>query len=159
MKQAFDTLCLNPEFKKRNADMEPRLAEPWDEAVKFFHRRGRPVRRRTHAAAAGRRPGCDADAGGAPLAIGGKTGTGDHRLVRFGRHGEILESQPRARTASFAFFLGDRYFGVLTASVSGPEAADYTFTSALPVELVRVLAPILERTIAASDVADLRAFL
>ena len=38
MKQAVDTLCLNPEFKKRKAEMEPRLAEPWDEAVKFFHK-------------------------------------------------------------------------------------------------------------------------
>ena len=94
---------------------------------------------------------------GAALAIGGKTGTGDHRLESFDRSGAILTSEARARTATFAFTLGERFFGVLTASVAGPEADEYAFTSSLPVELVRVLAPILERTIADSDPYELHA--
>lgn len=92
---------------------------------------------------------------GEPLAIAGKTGTGDHRLERFDRGGALLESEVRARTATFAFTLGDRFFGVLTASVSGPEAADFGFTSSLPVELVRQLAPVFERTMADSDPLEL----
>lgn len=97
------------------------------------------------------------DADGSLLAIGGKTGTGDQRLERFGRDGRVIDSQVRSRTATFAFTLGDRFYGVVTASVAGPEAADYTFTSSLPVELLRVAAPILERSIAASDPPGLHA--
>jgi membrane peptidoglycan carboxypeptidase len=71
---------------------------------------------------------------GSVLAIGGKTGTGDHR------YGERVV----ARTATFVFFIGDRFFGTITAHVRGPEAARYRFTSALPSQLLKSLAPTLQ---------------
>lgn len=81
---------------------------------------------------------------GGVLIAGGKTGTGDHRYERFGRGGEVIESQVVNRTATFTFFLGDRFFGVISAHVAGPRAADYGFTSALPAQLLRSLAPELQ---------------
>src|SRR3546814_815991 len=81
---------------------------------------------------------------GGPLVAGGKTGTGDHRYERFGRGGEVIESRVVNRTATFVFFLGDRFFGVISAHVAGPDSADYRFTSALPTQLLRSLAPQLQ---------------
>jgi hypothetical protein len=48
-----------------------------------------------------------------------------------------------SRTASFAFLLGDRHFGVITAYVDGPRAEDYVFTSSLPLQVLRYLDPTL----------------
>jgi hypothetical protein len=45
------------------------------------------------------------------------------------------------RAATFVFFVGDRFFGVITAIVPGKEAARYSFTSTLPVHLLGKLAP------------------
>ena len=84
------------------------------------------------------------DASGARLVVGGKTGTGDHRYERFGRNGEVISSKVVNRTATFVFFLGDRHFGTLSAHVAGPEAAAYSFTSALPTQLLKSLAPTLQ---------------
>jgi len=78
-----------------------------------------------------------------PLRVGGKTGTGDHRRVSYGAHGHLIGTQVVSRAATFAFFLGERFFGVVTAYVTGPEAARYHFTSALPVQVLKGLAPIL----------------
>jgi len=39
----------------------------------------------------------------------------------------------------------DRYFGVVTAYVPGPEAARFHFTSALPVRIAGLLMPALDR--------------
>lgn len=83
-------------------------------------------------------------ADGNPLVVGGKTGTGDHRYERFGRNGDVIESRVVNRTATFVFFLGDRFFGVLSAHVAGPDAAGYGFTSALPTQLLQSLAPLLQ---------------
>jgi cell division protein FtsI/penicillin-binding protein 2 len=96
------------------------------------------------------------DADGTPLPVGGKTGTGDHRFERFGPGGYLIESRVLGRTATFVFFAGDRFYGVLTAYVNGPEAARYGFTSSLPTQIFKLLAPNLsplvqgEPTIAAS---------
>jgi hypothetical protein len=54
-----------------------------------------------------------------------------------------------SRTATFVFFAGDRFHGVVTAHVAGPESADYTFTSSLPVQVLKNLAPLLEPVFAA----------
>jgi membrane peptidoglycan carboxypeptidase len=78
-----------------------------------------------------------------PLPVGGKTGTGDHRYESYGAHGRLIGSRVVSRAATFVFFLGDRFFGVVTAYVTGPEAARYHFTSALPVQVLKSLAPIL----------------
>jgi membrane peptidoglycan carboxypeptidase len=80
---------------------------------------------------------------GDPLPIGGKTGSGDNRVERFARGGRLTSSRVVSRTASFAFFIGDRFFGVATAYVSGPEAESYGFTSSLPVQVVKMLGPAL----------------
>jgi membrane peptidoglycan carboxypeptidase len=80
-------------------------------------------------------------ADGTPVVAGGKTGSGDNRFETFGRHGQLVSSRAVSRTAAFTFYVGDRYFGIVTASVSGRRADDYAFTSALPVTVLRLLAP------------------
>jgi len=81
---------------------------------------------------------------GAPLPVGGKTGTGDNRLDRFGRGGRLISQRVVDRTATFVFFLGDRFFGTVTAYVPGAVAGSYHFTSALAVQLLKALEPQLE---------------
>jgi membrane peptidoglycan carboxypeptidase len=83
------------------------------------------------------------DAGEGEIAVGGKTGSGDNRFDTFSRGGHLLTSRAVSRTAGFVFYLGDRWFGVITASVAGPEAAEYTFTSSLPLAVLKLLAPTL----------------
>lgn len=68
--------------------------------------------------------------------LGGKTGTGDNRIVVGGRPGTAMN-----RTATFVFALGPHHFGTITAYVVGPQAARYRFTSALPVQILRNLGP------------------
>ncbi|HVO96270.1 MAG TPA: transglycosylase domain-containing protein [Terriglobales bacterium] len=80
-------------------------------------------------------------ADGRTITVGGKTGSGDNRFETFGRGGEVTSSRATNRTATFVFYVGERYFGVITAFVQGREAADYKFTSALPVTLMKLLAP------------------
>jgi len=80
---------------------------------------------------------------GTLIPLGGKTGTGDQRYDTFGSKGEILNSRVVNRTATFVFFLGDRFFGALTVYVQGPQAANYGFTSALPVSVLVLLRPYL----------------
>ena len=87
------------------------------------------------------------DQNGRPIRIGGKTGSGDNRIERFGGRGQLLSSQVTSRTASFVFYLGDRWFGVITASVSGSQAASYGFTSALPLVILKLIAPTLSDAI------------
>jgi membrane peptidoglycan carboxypeptidase len=81
------------------------------------------------------------DASGDTLEVGGKTGSGDNRVDAVTREGYRAHSRAINRTATFAFYVGDRCYGVVTASVSGPAAAGYGFTSALPLEMLRRLAP------------------
>lgn len=76
--------------------------------------------------------------GGEDLSPGGKTGTGDNRVVVRGRAALSLN-----RTATFVFHLGPRYFGTVTAYVVGPNAARYRFTSGLPVQILNSMGPVL----------------
>jgi membrane peptidoglycan carboxypeptidase len=78
---------------------------------------------------------------GSVLTVGGKTGSGDNRFETFSRSGAVISSRATNRTATFVFYIGDRYFGVITAFVQGREAENYHFTSALPVALMKLLAP------------------
>jgi len=87
--------------------------------------------------------------GGRGLPIGGKTGTGDNRQEVYGRRGQLLEARVINRTATFAFTIGDRFFGAITAYVPGAEAAQYGFTSSLAVQVFRQLAPALTSLVAA----------
>ena len=82
-------------------------------------------------------------ADGTHVAIGAKTGTGDHRRKTFDRRGNLLTSQAVNRSATVVFFIGDRLFGNLTIFVAGEEADHYSFTSSLPAQLLKALAPAL----------------
>ncbi|MCX8072959.1 MAG: transglycosylase domain-containing protein [Candidatus Binatia bacterium] len=78
---------------------------------------------------------------GTPALVGGKTGSGDNRYKTFRKGGGVISAKAVSRTATFLFFIDDRFFGVVTASVPGPEAAQYEFTSALPVTVLKLAAP------------------
>ena len=80
---------------------------------------------------------------GTPLAMGGKTGTGDNRIESMGAGGRIISSKSINRTATFVFYIGEHHFGTLTAFVPGRSAEAFTFTSALPVQVLKGMAPIL----------------
>jgi len=82
-------------------------------------------------------------ADGTPLAMGGKTGTGDNRIEAIGAGGRVLSSKSINRTATFVFYIGDHHFGTLTAFVPGASAQSFKFTSALPVQVLKGMAPIL----------------
>lgn len=80
---------------------------------------------------------------GSWIPLGGKTGTGDQRFESTDKRGKVIESRVVNRTATFAFFLGERFYGVLTAHVEGEKAAHFGFTSALPVSILRLMSPSL----------------
>jgi len=84
------------------------------------------------------------DIDGNVLVVGGKTGTGDNRFESFSAGGAVTGSRVVDRTATFVFFIGDRFFGTVTAFVPGAQAAKYHFTSALAVQLLTSLAPDIE---------------
>jgi len=104
---------------------------------------------------ASRLNGIYTDAEGKPLSVGGKTGTGDHRKQAWGAGGRLLESKFVSRAATFTFFLGDRFFGVITAYVEGDNAGLYHFTSSLPVQIVKflksTLSPLINNTLPANE--------
>jgi membrane peptidoglycan carboxypeptidase len=78
---------------------------------------------------------------GAPLVLGGKTGTGDNRFDSFSAGGGLIGSRVIDRTATFVFFLGNRFFGTITAYVPGKDAERFHFTSALAVQILKTLSP------------------
>ncbi len=80
---------------------------------------------------------------GTIVPVGGKTGTGDHRYKIFGKGGKLITSRVVDRSATFAFIIGDRFFGNITAYVAGSEAGDYSFTSSLPVAILKILSATL----------------
>ncbi|PIB66080.1 transglycosylase domain-containing protein [Pseudomonas sp. 2995-3] len=82
-------------------------------------------------------------ADGTPMAMGGKTGTGDNRIEAMGAGGRVISSKAINRTATFVFYISERYFGTLTAFVPGSSAQNFKFTSALPVQVLKGMAPIL----------------
>ncbi|MDR3393333.1 MAG: transglycosylase domain-containing protein [Sulfuriferula sp.] len=97
---------------------------------------------------AGRLKGVFKDAQGQPIIMGGKTGTGDHRFDTFDASGNVVTSRVVNRTATMVFYIGDRFFGTMTAIVRGEEAAKYRFTSALPAQLIKAMSPQLASVLA-----------
>lgn len=96
------------------------------------------------------------DKNGNDLAVGGKTGTGDNRTKSYSRGGGLKASTPVDRTATFVFFIDDKIFGTITAYVPGPDAGQYRFTSSLATQLLKVLAPTIQKLLdepAATDLA------
>lgn len=76
-----------------------------------------------------------------PVVVGGKTGSGDNELITVSRNRHTRAVQTTNRTATFVFYIGDQYYGVLLAYVPGQEASVYRFTSALPVSVLKLIAP------------------
>ena len=87
-----------------------------------------------------RASGAFVDADGKPL---GDRRQDRHRR-RTGRYSPRSKDREVSRSAAFAFFIGDRFFGVVTAHVPGDKASHYKFTSALPTQVLKVLAPALQ---------------
>jgi membrane peptidoglycan carboxypeptidase len=90
---------------------------------------------------------------GSVVAVGGKTGTGDNRIVLRPR-GQPRSTIAMNRTATFVFQLGPQHFGTLTAWVTGPDAASFRFTSALPVQILKSMGPILIPYVEAAALRD-----
>jgi len=93
---------------------------------------------------AGRLAGALKDPAGRPIVLGGKTGTGDHRYERYGKGGQLTDSRVVSRSATFVFYMGDRYFGTLTAVVEGERAGQFGFTSSLTAQMLKTLLPRLQ---------------
>jgi len=93
---------------------------------------------------------------GTPILAGGKTGSGDNRFKSFSRRGGLVSARAVNRTATFVFYIGDRYFGVVTASVLGKDADHYRFTSALPVTVLKLLAPAINARFPSQQLSDAR---
>ena len=91
---------------------------------------------------------------GGSLRIGGKTGTGDHRFEVYAANGSVVESKVMNRTATFAFYMGTRFFGVMTVFVPGEAAGDYHFTSGLAVQIVKDMEPALRPLIIGNERAE-----
>ncbi len=90
---------------------------------------------------------------GSSFPVGGKTGTGDQRFDTYGAGGKQLQSRVVNRSATFVFNIDERFFGTIIAYVPGAQAAGYDFTSALPVQLLKVLAPQLTPLLVGGDAA------
>ena len=88
---------------------------------------------------------------GEKVPVGGKTGTGDNRFETYTSSGQVIDSRAINRTATFVFFIGDRFFGAVTAFVDGAAAADYGFTSSLPVQVFKNLAPAFQELLARGE--------
>lgn len=73
---------------------------------------------------------------GENLPVAGKTGTGDNRNKSI-----FAVGRTRSRTAAFVFTIGERYFGTVVAYVPGEEAGGYSFSSALPVSVFKLIVP------------------
>lgn len=96
------------------------------------------------------------DANGVVLPVGGKTGTGDHRFDTFDAQGNVITSRPVSRTGTLVFYIGDRYFGTMTAMVRGEIAGNYHFTSALAAEIMKAMSPwLLPSLVVPNDVRKL----
>jgi membrane peptidoglycan carboxypeptidase len=93
-------------------------------------------------------------ADGGPLIVGGKTGTGDNRFESFRPGRQPATSRVVDRTATFVFFLGDRFYGTITAYVPGAIAARYKFTSSLAVQLLKSMTPQLQPLLDKAPVPD-----
>ena len=91
---------------------------------------------------------------GSSLQLGGKTGTGDHRLEVYAANGTVIESKVMNRTATFAFYMGNNFFGVMTVFVPGEAAADFRFTSAIAVQIIKNMEPALRPLVLGNETPE-----
>ena len=129
----YETLLKQSQNAQSEQVLAPEVARAIADAVRDVVANG--TARRVKAAFVGH--------DGQTLLVGGKTGTGDQRFEVYGAGGRLIESRFVNRSATFVFNIGERYFGSMTAYVNGPDSENYDFTSALPVQLLTVLAPTL----------------
>jgi membrane peptidoglycan carboxypeptidase len=129
----YETLVKRAKGAAREQVLAPEVARAVADAIRGVVSDGTAKRVKT----------AFAKADGSIIAVGGKTGTGDQRFDVYARGGRLIESRFVNRSATFVFNIGERFFGSMTAYVHGPEAANYDFTSALPVQLLVTLAPSL----------------
>jgi membrane peptidoglycan carboxypeptidase len=87
------------------------------------------------------------------ITVGGKTGTGDHRQLCFGKNGRLIGQKSVSRAGTFVFVIGDRFFGTINVAVLGAAASHFDFTSSYPVQLFVYLAPILRPLIETAETA------
>ena len=70
------------------------------------------------------------------ILFSGKTGTGDHRTKVCDVAGRLVRERVVNRTATIVFFIGDRFYGTVSAYVPGEDAASFSLVlprSPLPV--------------------------
>jgi len=137
----YETLFQHQGDKRAQQVLEPAVAHAVKKAMVVVAEQGTGKRIK----------GTYLDAQGQPYLIGGKTGTGDHRFDEFGAGGRLISSRVVNRTGTFAFFIGDRFFGTIVGHVAGEDAADYRFSSALAVQVLKSLQPILQPLINGTD--------
>lgn len=136
LKFAEDTpyeTVLRPTMAEPERVMRPEIAAILREALIGVVESGTAIR------AKGAFKGAD----GKIIPVGGKTGTGDNQYEVYGADPAAPPKWIRNRTATFVFTIGDRFFGTVTVFVSGPESRTFGFTSSLPVQILKVLAPSL----------------
>ncbi len=92
---------------------------------------------------------------GSVIPVGGKTGTGDNQYEVYSLGPSSKPTWIQNRTATFVFAIGDRFFGTVTVFVSGPKSKEMGFTSSLPVQILKVLAPSLMPMIERSEATAL----
>ena len=129
----YETLVKHAKADKFEQVIAPEVAQAVSEAIRGVVSDGTAKRVKAAFVAAD----------GSIIAVGGKTGTGDQRFDVYGGGGRLIESRFVNRSATFVFNIGERFFGSMTAYVHGPDSEKYDFTSALPVQLLTVLAPTL----------------
>ncbi|MFC0133916.1 glycosyl transferase family 51 [Massilia eurypsychrophila] len=129
----YETLVKHAKADKFEQVIAPEVAQAVSEAIRGVVSDGTAKRVKAAFVAAD----------GSIIAVGGKTGTGDQRFDVYGGGGRLIESRFVNRSATFVFNIGERFFGSMTAYVHGPDSENYDFTSALPVQLLTVLAPTL----------------
>lgn len=113
--------------------MQPEIARVLREALIGVVENGTAIRAK----------GAFVGASGAVIPVGGKTGTGDNQYEVFEADAGASPRWVRNRTATFVFAIGERFFGTITVYVPGPESSEFGFTSSLPVQILKVLAPSL----------------
>ncbi|MGZ3183185.1 MAG: transglycosylase domain-containing protein [Telluria sp.] len=129
----YDTLVRHTDKPAGERVIAPEVARATLDAIREVVEQGTAKRVRT----------AFVKSDGSIIPLGGKTGTGDQRFDVFAPGGRLIESRYVNRSATFVFNIGERWFGSMTAYVHGPQAKDYDFTSALPVQLLVALAPSL----------------
>ncbi|MBQ0758881.1 MAG: hypothetical protein KBT72_04415, partial [Zhongshania sp.] len=66
-----------------------------------------------------------------------------HKIKSYGAGGRLIAEEAVNRNAIFAFYIGDRFFGVILAHVGGATSGGFEFTSGLATQLLKIIQPVL----------------